>query len=341
MHVVHPVADEAGDNYAVFAASARSVLLTEPLAAFLDYATSEALRPVLVTETSARLSPFVSLAMRRCGGVWAVRHPSGTVYDGLSGYPIDGFADLWHYPRTDRDRSPAFTEWAASPGGVLMFDVFAHQRADAETTIGGLAVEVVDALGGAPLDVWGLHEPLAEPWNALGVTDVARRGMPVSDVMHARGPDGSFCDMVAARTRRGVLEQAKGGVPIGPYPNVLSGVMRTAAGTLSRVVDRFLPTIGFVSLAEFDDGVVQQARARRPEVPLAVVIGARGVRDLNIDADSLARRHDVTFVGRKRLPSLIVRFSEPDAGLWAQAVAFAHDLGLERVAAAAGFGGSN
>ena len=32
---------------------------------------------------------------------------------------------------------------------------------------------------------------------------------------------------------------------------------------------------------------------------------------------------------------------EPDAGLWAQAVAFANDLGLDRVAAAAGFGGSN
>jgi len=341
VHVVHPVADEAGDNYAVFAASARSVLLTEPLAAFLDYATTEALRPVLVTGTGARLSPFVSLAMRRCGGVWAARDPSGTVYDGLTGYPIDAFADLWRSPRTYRDRSPAFTRWAESPSGVLMFDVFVHQRADAATTIGELAAEVVDSLGGVPLDVWGLHEPLAEPWSALSVTDLARRGMPVSDVMHARSPDGSFCDIVAARTRRGVLEQAKGGVPIGSYPTDISGVMSVAAGTLSRVVDRFLPTIGFVSLAEFDDGVVQRVSAKRPEAPLAVVIGARGVRDLGIDADALARRHDVTFVGRKRLPSLIVRFSQPDAGLWAQAVAFANDLGLDRVAAAAGFGGSN
>ena len=165
--------------------------------------------------------------------------------------------------------------------------------------------------------------------------------MPVSQVLHARSPDGSFCDITAARTRRGVLEQAKGGVPIGPYPSDISGLMRIAAGTQSRVVDRFLPTIGFVSLAEFDDGVVQRASAKRPEVPLAVVIGARGVRDLGIDAELIARRHDVTFVGRKRLPSLIVRFSEPDVGLWAQAVAFAHDLGLDRVAAAAGYGRSN
>jgi hypothetical protein len=341
VHVVHPVADEAGDDYAVFAASTRNVLLTEPLAAFFDYTTSEALRPVLVTETSARLSPFVSLAMRRCGGVWDVRDPSGSVYDGLSGYPIDAFADLWRYPRIDRDRSPAFAGWGASPGGVLMFDVFAHQRAEAATTIGELAVDVVDSLGGAPPDVWGLHEPLAQPWSALGVTELARRGMPVSQVLHARSPDGSFCDITAARTRRGVLEQAKGGVPIGPYPSDTSGLMRIAAGALSRVVDRFLPTIGFVSLAEFDDGVVQRASAKRPEVPLAVVIGARGVRDLGIDAELIARRHDVTFVGRKRLPSLIVRFSEPDVGLWAQAVAFAHDLGLDRVAAAAGYGRSN
>jgi len=87
------------------------------------------------------------------------------------------------------------------------------------------------------------------------------------------------------------------------------------------------------------DGVTHvEATAKRPEVPLAVVIGPRGVHDLEVDTDALAERHDVTVLGRKRTPSLLVRFSDPDQGLWAQLVAFAHDLGVDRLAAAAGLG---
>ncbi len=343
MHVVHPVADEWGEDYTVFAASARSVLLTEPLAAFLDHAVTEHVRPVLLTDAAARLSPFVSLAMRRAGGLWAVRSSvagSTAVYDGLSGYRIDAFSDLWRRSGTDRDRLPAFTRWSDDSRGVLMFDVFAHHRASATTTVGGLASAVIGSLGGRAPDVWGRHEPLVEAWDTAAITETARRGMPRSDVLHARGPDGSYCDLTVARTRRGVLEQAKGGVPVGAYPRGIADVVERGAATLAMVAEDFRPTIGFVSLAELDDGVTQGASAKRLEVPLAVVIGPRGVHDLRVDADALARRHDVTLLGRPRLPSLLVRFTDPDVGLWAQLAAFAHDLGLERVAAAAGLDGS-
>jgi hypothetical protein len=335
MNVVHPVADEQGEDYTVYASSVRSVLLTEPLAAFLDHATAEHLRPVLLTDADARLSPFVSLAMRRAGGVWAVRDGSA-VHDGLSGYRIDAFADLWRRSGTDRDRLAAFTRWTTTPHGVLMFDVFAHQRAAAGTRIGDLGAGVVRSLGGTPLDVWGLHEPLVDRWDPATLTETARRRMPVSDVMHARSADGSFCDVSVGRTRRGILEQVKGGVPIGAYPLATAEVVDRASTTLADVAERFQPTIGFVSLAELDDGVTQRPSAKRLEVPLAVVIGPRGVHDLGIDPEDLARRHDVTVLGRRRLPSLLVRFSDPDVGLWAQLLAFAHDLGRERIAEATG-----
>jgi hypothetical protein len=336
MNVVHPVADEQGEDYTVYAASARSVLLTEPLAAFLDHAVTEHVRPVLLTDAGARLSPFVSLAMRRAGGLWAVQD-GGAVYDGLSGYRIDAFADLWRRSGTEqRDRHPRFTGWSTTPQGVLMFDVFAHQRAAADTKVGAMAAEVVASLGGEPLDVWGLHEPLVEPWDAGVLTATARRGMPISEVMHARGADGSFCDIAVGRTRRGILEQAKGGVPIGAYPQATADVVAPASTTLAHVAEQFQPTIGFVSLAEFDDGVTQRASAKRLEVPLAVLIGPRGVHDLGIDPEDLARRHDVTVLGRRRTPSMLVRFSRPDVGLWAQLLAFAHDLGVERIAEATG-----
>ena len=338
MYIAHAVADECGDGYAVFVAPSQSVLLTAPLTSFIDYTTTEGIRPVLVTSAAAQLSPFVSLAMRRAGGLWAVRGASGATYDGLSGYRIEAFADLWAQHGTDRERLKGFDRWIPNPGGMLMFDVFAHQRAAAETQVGELSASLIDSLGGAPADVWGLCEPLVAPYDASRITEVARRGMPDSEVIHLRSQDGTFCDTIVARTRRGLLEHVKGGVPIGDYPRGIAEVVAAASRALEAAADRFQPTIGFVSLAEAGDSLAQGASAKRPEVPLAVVIGPRGVHDLRLDADQLARRHDVTLLGRKRIPSLLVRFSDPDAGLWAQLIAFGHDLGMDRLATAVGLG---
>ena len=334
MQVVHPVADEVGDGYQVYAASARSVLLTEPLAAFLDCAVTEHLRPVLVTEIGARLSPVVSLAMRRCGGYWAVRSPGG-VFDALSGYRVDSFADLWARSGTDRERLAGFERVGAGVG-VLMFDVYAHHRAEASTQVGPLAQTAGGGLGGAGLDVWGRVEPLVTAWDEADITEAARRGMPVSEVLHGQGPDGSFCDVAVGRTRRGILEQVKGGVPIGAYPGRFADLLASASGVLTQVAEEHQPTIGFVSLAHLDPGPWVTAASRPVEVPLAVLIGPRGVHDLNLDPASLAGRHDVSVLGRSRTPAVLVRMSDPDVGLWAQLMAFAWDLGAENIAAATG-----
>ena len=338
MNIVHPVADEWGEDYAVFSASAEHVVLTQPLAAFLDYAVTERLRPVLVSGLDSRLSSFVALAMRRAGGLWAVQGMDGATYDGLSGYRIDAFRDMWERPGQGTERLASFRSLSQDPRAVLMFDVFAHQRAASDTSVGQLSASLVTSLGGAPLDVWGPFEPLLDRWDTRILTDTARREMPASDVMHARSADGSYVDLFVGRTRRGILEQAKGGVPIGAYPQTLSGVVQTASTTLATLAEDFQPTIGFVSLAEVDGVTHTEANAKRPEVPLAVVIGPRGVNDLKIDADALAERHDVTLLGRRRTPSLLVRFSDPDQGLWAQLAAFAYDLGSDRIEAAVGIG---
>ena len=332
---VHPVADEWTEEYVVYVSSASRVLLTDPFTSFLEYATAERLRPVLVTGADAVVSSFVSLAMRRAGGHWAVRDGEGRVFDALSGYRVFQFADLWERADTDRERLASFSR-RRQPHGVLTFDVFAHQRAAAETVVGGLAPAVTAALGGTELDVWGLTEPLTDVWSTAAVTETARRAMPQSPVMHARGRNGTFVDISVARTKRGILEQVKGGVPVGTYEHRTAQLIDRASATLTMVAEQFRPTIGFVSVAEFDVGTVQGASGKRPEVPLAALIGPRGVHDLEIDIDALSREHDVTLLGRRRIPSLLVRFSARDKGMWAQLLAFAWDLGLEKVAAAAG-----
>lgn len=341
MHVVHPVADEWTEEYLAWAARTRRVLLTTPLATFLDVAATDRLRPVLVTNTDAELSPLVSLAMRRVGGHWAVRTGDG-VFDGLSGYRIDEFEDLWRRSGTDRDRLPGYAQPTRDGVGVLMFDVYSHSRASASTTVGDLAQALVGSLGGAGLTTWGPHEPLLEPWDVSALTAAARAGMPATGALHALG-DGTFADVTAARTRHGVLEQAKGGVVAGAYPGDLDPLVEQASDALTAVADRFRPTVGFVSLAHFDagpdGGAVQRPTAKALEVPLAVLIGARGVRDLGLDLDALVERHDVSILGSPRTPSVVVRFSDPDVGLWAQLLAFAYDVGPQQIASAVGMDG--
>jgi hypothetical protein len=276
MRIVHPLADEWTDEYAVYVSRTATVLLTEPLQSFLDWAVSEGLRPVLVTDEPVRLSPPASLAMNRAGAFWAVRGPQG-VYDGLSGFAIGAFTDLWTPTPDDGERVERFRTPAADPQAVLSYDVFGHQRAVADTRVGGLAQTVHDGLGGPPLDVWGLAEPLMEPFGIDQVTETARRGMPESPTMHAKAADGSFCDIQVARTRRGILEHVAGGVPIGAYPTHLAPLIDVATRTLMAVEAAHQPTIGFVSLAEVGRGVVQTVGARRPVVPLGVLIGPRAV----------------------------------------------------------------
>lgn len=340
MNIVHPLADEWTDEYAVYVADTDLVLLTDPLDSFLHWALDEGLRPILVTGPDVRLSPLASLAMNRSGGFWAVRTDAG-VFDGLTGHRVGSFPELWSQTRLDPERLPAFTAPQPRPQAILGFDVFAHQRAVAETRVGELAGTLQRSLGGPAYDVWGVTEPLLEPFTIDRITETARRSMPTSDVLHARAADGSFCAITVGRTRRGLLEHVTGGVAVGDYPHRLAPLIDVATRALTAVEAAHQPTIGFVSLAEVWPGVVQRAGIRRPEVPLAVLLGPRAVHDLGAELDGLRERHDVLVLGRRRLPSLLVRFSRTDQGSWAQLMAFGHDLGIERVQQVAGVGWEN
>ncbi|GAB2610498.1 DUF6177 family protein [Pseudactinotalea suaedae] len=330
IETVNPVADEWTQEYALYAASGRSVLLTEALSTFLTTTVEVGRRPVVLTRPDARISSLATLALGRCGAFWAVRDDSG-VYDGLSGLEITSFADLWAPPVADRRRLPGFGQPQTDSIAALMFEVYAHHRVSSSLSMGALAEQVVSSLGGSRLDVWGTVEPLAEDWNDGALTEVIRRSMPDSDVVHGRAADGSFVAISAGRTRRGVHELVKGGVPAGPYAPAKTELVGRARRMLTHVHGAFLPSIGLVSVAELDAGATQRAAARRPEAPLAVLLGPAAVHGLEVDLDWLRRRHDVTVLGRQRTPSLLVCFGAPDRGMWDQMIAFARDLGPEAI----------
>lgn len=338
-----PFADEWGPDYRALLCSSERVTLTAAVRGFIRDAREGRVKPILGTSTAAHLGWFVADELRFFGGLWVVRGEDGAIYDGRSGYRLQRLQDLWERPVGGRERLWSFRELAPDARGAFFFDVFTRERAQERTRCGVVAEHMVAGFGGGRLVRWGECEPLARVWNRADVTGSLRAQMPTSRRHLARGERGESVSIQVSRTRTGLLEHTRGLVPAGVYgrPDGFSEGVSLAmhpvvTETLQGLVEGFRLNVAMVSYSEvvdLDGSLGQIVSRRRMDVPLAVVIGAPAVRDLRIDVADLSARHDVTLLGLRRAPSLLVRFSGRDE-LWHQLVAFAHDLDQERLAAA-------
>ena len=338
-----PFADEWGPDYRALLCSSERVTLTAAVRGFIRDAREGRVKPILGTSTAAHLGWLAADELRFSGGLWVVRGEDGAIYDGRSGYRLQRLQDLWEKPVGGRERLWSFRELAPNARGAFFFDVFTRERAQERTRCGVVAEHMVAGFGGGRLVRWGECEPLASVWNRADVTGSLRAQMPTSRRHLARGERGESVSIQVSRTRTGLLEHTRGLVPAGVYgrPDGFSEGVSLAmhpvvTETLQGLVEGFRLNVAMVSYSEvvdLDGSLGQIVSRRRMDVPLAVVIGAPAVRDLRIDVADLSARHDVTPLGLRRAPSLLVRFSGRDE-LWHQLVAFAHDLDQERLAAA-------
>lgn len=337
----HPGVDEFGDGFVVFATPDRVVLFTEVFASFVAEAVARGVRPVLLTAVEARVSAHVSLVMRASGGLWAVQRVDGATFDALSGYRIGALEELWAPAQVKGERLAGYSDTGVGVCGVVTFDVHAHLRVDERTLVGGVA-QALTQMTGRRLECFGAREPLLEPWNQVAVTEVVRGVMPESQTLRVSGSGGVFGQVQVARTPTGLLEHTVVGIPL--LEGVLDGqVVDVATAGLERIAERFGVTVGFAALMQYDWAgsvdapvVVQGVRSRAPEAPVAVLVGPRGVRDLAVDFDGLAKAHEVRRLGRAKTPSMLVRFMSVDQGLWGQLAGFAAALGPASIARAAG-----
>ncbi len=337
-----PFADEWGPDYRALLCSSERVTLTAAVRGFIRDAREGRVKPILGTSTAAHLGWFVADELRFSGGLWVVRGEDGAIYDGRSGYRLQRLQDLWEKPVGGRERLWSFRELAPDARGAFFFDVFTRERAQERTRCGVVAEHMVAGFGGGRLVRWGECEPLASVWNRADVTGSLRAQMPTSRRHLARGERGESVSIQVSRTRTGLLEHTRGLVPAGVYgrpegfsEGVSLAMHPVVTETLQGLVEGFRLNVAMVSYSEvvdLDGSLGQIVSRRRMDVPLAVVIGAPAVRDLRIDVADLSARHDVTPLGLRRAPSLLVRFSGRDE-LWHQLVAFAHDLDQERLAA--------
>ena len=341
--VLHPVADSWPADLLVYESRAQTVVLSAALSGFLDDVETSDRRPVLLTPATSRITWAVADRLRRAGGMWAFRDSSGSLYSALSGYEVQELTELWEEPASDSRRHEAFTRKPFAGHACLSVDIYARQRADSGTVIGELGDTFLQDLDLPELAAWGVHEPATRRWNPAAMTRSIQEQMPASRPHLAVNGYNSALSTTVARTRTGLLENTRGLIWIGDYEmhRKLGGAAHIARHepvnrALTRLAEDFRPTVAMVSLAhpvQTDYGLGQRAASRWPDEPAAVLIGAWAVRDLGLDVDDLARKHDVEHVGSRRAPSVLLRLSGPDP-VWAQFVAFAHDLDEERLASA-------
>lgn len=341
--VFSPFAEQWDHDYRGLLCSSERVTLTAAIRWFIHDARMNQVKPILGTSTAAHLSWFVADELRFSGGFWVLRGEEGDVYDGRSGLRLQELPDLWQDFSRDRDQLWSFRELSPSAQGAFFFDAFTRERAAERTRCGGVAEHLVAGLGGGRLVRWGECEPLVKAWSKDDVTQSLRNQMPASRRHLIRSENNASASIVVTRTRTGLLEHTRGLVPVGPYdqPNGLPGGMPLAmhpaiTETLQTLVESRksrvnLVIVSYGEVIDHDGSLGQIASRRRMDVPLAVLIGPAAVKDLRIDIDALSASHDATFLGMKKIPSLLVRFSGND-NLWHQLVAFAHDLDQERLA---------
>ena len=338
-----PLADEWTEDYSLLQCSIERVTLSAPVRAFLHEARANGVRPILLTPESAHLSWFVADELRFAGGYWAVHTRSMEVYDARSGYRIRSFPGLWRDFDQNRMQLWSLRELNPRAQGAFFFDVFTRERAVENTLAGGVAEHMVAGLGGGGLVRWDVTEPLANPWSRRDATMSMRYQMPASERHLARSDRDAAVSITVSRTRTGLLEHTRGLVPVGAYDSPVGLAPQTPLAmhpaithTLQGLTDRFRVNVAMISYCEVveDRGSLgQEVARRRPDMPLAVLVGALAVRDLQIEIEELAKTHDVMPLGLSRAPNLLVRFSGRD-DLWHQLLGFAHDLDQERLAAA-------
>ncbi|MGV2985941.1 DUF6177 family protein [Microbacterium sp. AGC85] len=334
---VHPFADEWTDDYALFSVEHDRIAYSRPLRHFLAHCRADGLRPVLLTGEGALISPHLYTAMTESGALWAFRNARG-VFDARSGLRIQSISELW----TGTDASERHTDIAVEglPVPVVLFDIYATERAVDSTLVGPLADHAVATLGGGPLTRYGRDEPLTSQWDHRELTTQVQGQMPASEVILAASDLGAWCSLTVARTRDGLIQRVHGGVPLPslsstPVEELRDRVMPTVTRMLSGLVDEFRPRVAMVSAGMLRHNAADfgfRVGAQPVDAPLAVLIGPRAVRDLRLDFTRLAERHDLTTLGPGRVPSALVRMTGRDA-LWAQLRAFAYDLDQERLGA--------
>ncbi|TDN45728.1 hypothetical protein EDF64_102137 [Curtobacterium flaccumfaciens] len=337
----HPLVDSAGDGSIRYESRARTVRLGRAQADLLATAVAEGARPILVTDGHSVVTEAFRQALVESGGSWVVRGDDG-LRNGLDGRRLDAFTDAVHAgpPTSVQDVAVGFLRPWTPTADQLVVSVSVRHRAADETVLGATTELLATELAGAAPTGWGTHEPADRAWDRRTLTEAARARMPDPTRFLAVGSAAAplAVTVTAQRTGDGVEELTTGLLSVGALGDAVSE-MRVAAvpQVLGRLATTQLPLFALVLRRPGRADLAQAPRLAAPPLPVAMLIGAPAVRQLDLDVEGMRDRFGAVVAGRPRIPALVLPFGRHgDRGPVEELAAVIDHIGRDRVADAVG-----
>jgi hypothetical protein len=333
----HPLVDSAGDGSIRYESRAGIVRLGRAQADLLATAAAEGARPILVTDGLSVVTEAFRQALVEAGGAWVVRGDDG-LRNGLDGGRLEDFTDALRTgpPTSVADVAVGYLRPWTPTADQLVVSVSVRHRAAAETVLGTTTELLATELAGAAPTGWGTHEPAGRAWDRRALTEAARARMPDPTrflvVGSAEAP--LALTVTAQRTEHGVEELTTGLLSVGSLGDPVAD-MRVAAvpQVLGRLAMTQLPLFALVLRRPGSADLAQGPRLALPPVPVAMLIGAPAVRQLELDVEGMRDRFGAVIAGRPRIPALVLPFGRhPDRNPVEQLAAVIDHIGRDRVA---------
>ncbi len=308
----HPLVDTVGDGF-VASYSAASVLgLTEGRMGLLADAARQSQRVLIVTGPHARLSFALAQYLQQLGGQWLIQGEQGLRL-AATGRQIEQLADAFDVlPASAEPRSVVGRAGAAPTGGGaarwLQFTVSVNHTAREETLLGRTVGFLAEQIAGEQPSGWGANEPAGIHWNRENVTRFVRGRMPrETRLVLSGGSRHPFsATMHVFRSAIGVTEETKILVALGTDRVQSDAVVDRVPAVLAQLSTTQQVLFGLAFEQHGWPDATFAPFPARPMSPLAAVIGARAVRELELGTDEVVARLGAKRTGSARAPSLVV-----------------------------------
>ena len=339
--ISHPLADRVGTaadgtDWVATETRSRVVHLSAMRLNFLSLAIRDRRRPVLISDELSRLTPSFSRVWRLAGGSWVVRETTGAIRNGFDGRRLEQIEDAWSLPvprEVDEVSVNFLRPVPAQTFQLTMMMTLRHPARDS-TVLGAPLEQLTETVGrvlgttegAGQVDVgprvWGMYEPAGAPWDRGVLTEAIREQMPEEASAFVAGP-GLRATLSAQRTRHGVEEIVHATVALGQPTEAEFERLRVELSlTLQRLTESLMPLVAMLVVRPGPADLLVPPYLSAPPIPLALLIGAPGVRAFALDPDELRNRFGARAVGRPRIPALLFDLGalEPEAWLRLDAI---------------------
>jgi hypothetical protein len=337
----HPLVDSSGDGSIRYESRAGVVRLGRAQADLLASTAAAGARPILVTDGLSVVTEAFRQALLDVGGAWVVRGDDG-LRNGLDGGRLEDFTDAVRTgpPTSVQDVAVGYLRPWAPTTDQLVVSVSVRHRAADETVLGATTELLATELTGAAPTGWSTHEPAGRAWDRRTLTGAARSRMPDPTRFLAVGsPDAPLAVTITAqRTEHGVEELTTGLLAVGAIGNPVSE-MRVAAvpQVLGRLAATQLPLFALVLRRPGRADLAHAPRLAAPPLPVAMLVGAPAVRQLDLDVEGMRERFGAVVAGRPRIPALVLPFGRKhDRNPVEELADVLEHIGRDRVADAVG-----